>query len=150
MITNALEGKTLPVYGDGQNERDWIFVEDHCAALDRVLRAGQPGEIYNIGSGQRITNLQIVRHLLRILHKDEDQIELVADRPGHDRRYALDTRKILGELDWTASIELQKGLHRTAEWYRGNPEWVRKTKSGEYLSYYERFYGNRQSSLAEI
>jgi dTDP-glucose 4,6-dehydratase len=150
MITNALEGKSLPIYGDGLNERDWIFVEDHCAALDRLLRAGRPGEIYNIGSGQPITNLQMVRYLLQILHKSEDQIEFVADRPGHDRRYAVETRKILSEVDWSATIELQEGLLRTAEWYRANPEWVRKTKSGEYLTYYERFYTNRQASLAGI
>ncbi len=143
MITNALEGKTLPVYGDGLHERDWIFVEDHCAALDRVLRAGRPGETYNVGSGQPITNLQMVRHLLRILHQSEEQIEIVADRPGHDRRYALDTRKIFSELGWRATTGLQEGLLRTAEWYRGNPEWVRKAKSGEYLKYYERFYSSR-------
>jgi dTDP-glucose 4,6-dehydratase len=143
MITNALEGRTLPIYGDGLNERDWIFVGDHCAALDRVLRAGRLGEIYNIGSGQPITNLQMVGHLLRILHKSEDHIEFVADRPGHDRRYALDTRKILTELGWGATTELQHGLLQTVEWYRGNPEWVRKTKSGEYLTYYERLYSNR-------
>jgi dTDP-glucose 4,6-dehydratase len=150
MITNALEAKVLPIYGDGLNERDWIFVEDHCAALDRVLRAGRPGEIYNIGSGQPITNLEIVKHLLRILHKSDSQMEFVADRPGHDRRYALDTRKILSEVDWTAKMGLQEGLLRTAEWYRANPEWVRKTKSGEYLTYYERFYSNRRASLANL
>jgi dTDP-glucose 4,6-dehydratase len=150
MITNALEAKALPIYGDGLNERDWIFVEDHCAALDRVLRAGRPGEIYNIGSGQPITNLEIVKHLLRILHKSDSQIEFVVDRPGHDRRYALDTRKILSEVHWKATIGLPEGLLRTAEWYRGNPEWVRKTKSGEYLTYYERFYSNRRASLADL
>ena len=150
MITNALEGKTLPIYGDGLNERDWIFVEDHCAALDRVLRGGRPGEIYNIGSGQSISNLQIVRHLLSIVHKSESQIEFVADRPGHDRRYALDTRKVLSELGWRATVELWEGLVRTVEWYSANPEWVRRTKSGEYLTYYERFYANRQASLAGI
>jgi dTDP-glucose 4,6-dehydratase len=150
MITNALEAKALPIYGDGLNERDWIFVEDHCAALDRVLRAGRPGEIYNIGSGQPITNLEIVKHLLRILNKSDSQMEFVVDRPGHDRRYALDTRKILSEVHWKTTIGLQEGLLRTAEWYRANPEWVRKTKSGEYLTYYERFYSNRQVSLAGL
>jgi len=148
MITNALEGKTLPVYGDGLNERDWIFVEDHCAALDRVLRAGRPGEIYNIGSGPSITNLEIVRRLLQILHMSDSRIEFVVDRPGHDRRYALDTRKISSELGWGPTTELREGLRRTAEWYRANPGWVRKTKSGEYLTYYERFYAKRQASLA--
>jgi dTDP-glucose 4,6-dehydratase len=150
MITNALEAKALPIYGDGLNERDWIFVEDHCAALDRLLRAGRPGEIYNIGSGQPITNLEIVKHLLRILHESDSQIEFVVDRPGHDRRYALDTRKILSEVHWKTTIGLQEGLLRTAEWYRANPEWVRKTKSGEYLTYYERFYSNRRASLANL
>jgi len=150
MITNALEAKALPIYGDGLNERDWIFVEDHCAALDQVLRAGRPGEIYNIGSGQPITNLEIVKHLLRILHKSDSQIEFVVDRPGHDRRYALDTGKILSEVDWRATMGLQEGLLRTAKWYRANPEWVRKTKSGEYRTYYERFYSNRQASLAGL
>jgi dTDP-glucose 4,6-dehydratase len=150
MITNALEAKALPIYGDGLNERDWIFVEDHCAALDRVLRAGRPGEIYNIGSGQPITNLEIVKHLLRILNKSESQMEFVVDRPGHDRRYALDTRKILSEVNWKTTIALQEGLLRTAEWYRANPGWVRKTKSGEYLNYYERFYSNRRASLANL
>jgi dTDP-glucose 4,6-dehydratase len=150
MITNALEAKALPIYGDGLNERDWIFVEDHCAALDRVLRAGRPGEIYNIGSGQPITNLEIVKHLLRMLDKSDSQIEFVVDRPGHDRRYALDTRKIVSEVHWKTTIGLQEGLLRTAEWYRANPEWVRKTKSGEYLTYYERFYSNRRVSLANL
>ncbi len=150
MITNALEAKALPIYGDGLNERDWIFVEDHCAALDRLLRAGRPGEIYNIGSGQPITNLEIVKNLLRILHKSDSQMEFVVDRPGHDRRYALDTRKILSEVHWKTTIGLQEGLLRTAEWYRANPEWVRKTKSGEYLTYYERFYSNRRASLANL
>ena len=150
MITNALEGKTLPVYGDGLNEREWIFVEDHCAALDRVLKAGRPGEIYNIGFGQPITNLEMVRQLLRILNKSEDQIEFVTDRPGHDRRYALDTRKVFSEVGWRATTELQEGLIRTVEWYRANPEWVRKTKSGEYLTFYERFYARRQASLGQI
>lgn len=149
-ITNILEGRTLPIYGDGLNERDWIFVEDHCAALDQVLHEGRLGEIYNIGSGQPITNLEIVGRLLRILHKTEDLIEWVADRPGHDRRYALDTRKILSDLGWKATVDLQSGLLQTVEWYRANPEWVKKTKSGEYLTYYERFYANRQASLAEI
>lgn len=150
MITNALEGKRLPVYGDGLNERDWIFVEDHCAALDRVLHSGQPGEIYNIGSGRPISNLVMVRTLLQILGETEDLIEFVTDRPGHDRRYALSTSKISSELGWTAVVALEEGLARTVEWYRGNSSWVAKAKSGEYRTYYERFYANRQASLARI
>jgi dTDP-glucose 4,6-dehydratase len=150
MITNALEGKKLPVYGDGLNERDWVFVEDHCRAIDQVLHSGRPGEIYNIGSGRPITNLEVVRGLLRILGKSEDLIEFVADRPGHDRRYALDTSKIESELGWRPEVGLQAGLARTVEWYRANAEWIRKAKSGEYRAYYDKFYVNRSASLAQI
>jgi dTDP-glucose 4,6-dehydratase len=150
MITNALEGQPLPVYGDGLNERDWVFVEDHCRALDRVLHSGRPGETYNIGYGQPLTNLSVVRRLLRILHQPEDQIEFVEDRPGHDRRYALDSSKIRRELGWEPTMSFEEGLPRTVEWYRSHPDWVQKTKSGEYRDYYQRFYENRRSSLAEL
>ena len=150
MITNALEGKPLPVYGDGLNERDWIFVEDHCRALDRVLNSGCPGETYNIGFGQPVTNLNVVRGLLRILHKSEDQIKFVEDRPGHDRRYALDCSKIRRELGWEPTVTFEEGMLRTVEWYRSQADWVQKTKSGEYRDYYQRFYENRRSSLAQL
>jgi len=150
MITNALEGKKLPVYGDGLNERDWIFVEDHCQALHRVLTSGRPGEVYNIGNGVQLTNLEVVRRLLRILGKSEDQIEFVADRPGHDRRYALNITKIRQELDWRPSVRLQEGLERTVHWYLTHPEWIKKTKGGEYRSYYEKFYENRRATLAQL
>jgi dTDP-glucose 4,6-dehydratase len=150
MITNALEGKKLPVYGDGLNERDWVFVEDHCRAIDEVLHAGRPGEIYNIGFGRPITNLEVVRGVLRILGKPEDLIEFVADRPGHDRRYALDTSKIERELGWRPEVDLAAGLARTVEWYRANAAWIRKAKSGEYRAYYDKFYVNRSASLAQI
>jgi dTDP-glucose 4,6-dehydratase len=150
MITHALEGKPLPVYGDGLNERDWIFVEDHCRALERVLHAGRPGEIYNIGFGPPLANLHVVRSLLQILHKSEGQIEFVEDRPGHDRRYALDSRKIRQELAWEPTVSFEEGLRRTVEWYRSRPDWVQKTKSGEYRDYYRRFYENRRSSLAQL
>jgi dTDP-glucose 4,6-dehydratase len=150
MITNALEGKPLPVYGDGLNERDWIFVEDHCRALDRVLNSGCPGETYNIGFGQPLTNLNVVRGLLRILHKSEDQIKFVEDRPGHDRRYALDCSKIRRELGWEPTVTFEEGMLRTVEWYRSQADWVQKTKSGEYRDYYQRFYENRRSSLAQL
>lgn len=150
MITNALEGKKLPVYGDGLNERDWVHVEDHCRALDRALHAGRIGETYNIGSGEPVTNLDIVRRLLRILNQPEDLMEFVVDRPGHDRRYALDTSKIRRELAWEPSISLEAGLARTVEWYRAHPDWVKKTKSGEYRAYYEKFYVNRRTSLAQL
>jgi len=150
MITNALEGKRLPVYGDGLNERDWVFVEDHCRALDRVLHAGQAGETYNIGFGEPVTNLEIVRRLLRILGRPEELIEFVVDRPGHDRRYALETGKIRRELAWEASVNLEEGLRRTVDWYRAHPDWIHKTKSGEYRTYYERFYENRRTTLAQL
>lgn len=150
MITNALEGKKLPVYGDGMNERDWIHVEDHCCALDRVLHAGRPGEVYNIGCGQPVTNLALVRRILKILGKPEDSIEFVADRPGHDRRYALDATKITGELGWKPVVSFEDGLTSTIEWYRTNPDWVRKAKSGEYHDYYEKFYLHRESTLEQI
>jgi len=150
MITHALEGKKLPLYGDGLNERDWIFVEDHCRALDRVLRDGRCGEVYNIGSGSPITNLEIVRRLLRILGGSEDQIEYVMDRPGHDRRYALDSRKVRQELNWEPSVGLEQGLERTVAWYRSHSDWVAKAKSGEYRTYYEKFYQNRRASLSQL
>ena len=150
MITNALEGKKLPIYGDGLNERDWVFVEDHCRALDRVLDRGRPGEVYNVGLGKPAANLEIVRKLLRILEVSDDQIEFVIDRPGHDRRYAVDTSKIRRELGWEPKVDLEKGLARAVEWYRSHSDWVRKAKSGEYRLYYERFYGNRRASLTQL
>lgn len=150
MITNALEGKKLPVYGDGLNERDWIHVEDHCRALDRVLHDGRAGNTYNIGGGAPVSNLAVVRQILRLLGKDEDQIELVADRPGHDRRYAPDARKIKDELGWKPETTLPDGLARTVAWYCAHPDWVRKAKSGEYREYYEKYYTHRVSSLAAL
>ncbi len=148
-ITNALEGGKVPVFGDGLHERDWIFVEDHCRALDRVLHAGQPGEIYNIGFGQPVTNLEVVRKLLRLLGKPESVIEFVSDRPGHDRRYALDARKITRELDWTPSVGLEEGLAQTVVWYQTNSQWVEKARSGEYRNYYKKFYGSGRAAPAQ-
>lgn len=150
MVTNALEGKKLPVYGDGLNERDWIFVEDHCRALDRVLHSGRPGEVYNIGAGHPHSNIEIVKRLLEILGKPESLIEYVADRPGHDRRYALETGKISRELGWTPGVALEEGLRQTVDWYRNHEEWVRKTKTGEYKTYYEKHYVNRRETLARL
>jgi dTDP-glucose 4,6-dehydratase len=150
MITNAIEGKRLPVYGDGLNERDWIFVEDHCSALDQILQFGNPGEVYNIGCGEPVTNLDIVRQLLQILNKSANLIEFVPDRPGHDRRYALDTGKICREQNWRPTIGLAEGLAHTVKWYSDNTDWVLKTKSGEYRSYYENLYENRSESLAQL
>jgi dTDP-glucose 4,6-dehydratase len=150
MISNALAGKKLPIYGDGLNERDWIYVEDHCRALDHVLRAGRVGEVYNIGYGKPAPNLEIVRHLLKILGKSEELIDFVADRPGHDRRYQLDISKILRELDWQPAVNLDDGLLRTAKWYQENSDWVAKTRSGEYRTFYEKLYEQRGSTLANL
>jgi dTDP-glucose 4,6-dehydratase len=149
MICNALEGKKLPLYGDGMNERDWVFVEDHCRALDLILQDGRPGETYNIGTGAAVTNLSVVRSLPRLLGGSEDLIEFVADRPGHDRRYALDATKIARELGWKPEVDLEEGLRRTVEWYRVHPQWVEGTKSGEYRDYYEKFYVHRRATLAQ-
>jgi len=147
MVSNALEGKKLPVYADGLNQRDWIFVDDHCRALDCVLQAGGEGEVYNIGFGEPTTNLDIVRRLIAIVGASPDLIEFVADRPGHDRRYAIDDRKIREKLGWKPEVAIAAGLERTVAWYRANTEWIRKTKSGEYLTYYQSHYVNRRASL---
>src|SRR5579863_207051 len=150
MISNAIEGKKLPVYGDGLNERDWIFVEDHCRALDAVLEKGRIGEIYNIGSGHPVPNIGIVRSLLKLLGKPDGLIEFVQDRPGHDRRYALDDSKIRRELGWAPAVDLDSGLKHTVEWYQSHMDWVQEAKSGEYQAYYEKFYVKRRATLAQL
>jgi dTDP-glucose 4,6-dehydratase len=135
IITNALEGRKLPVYGDGLNERDWIFVRDHCRALDRVLHTGKLGETYNIASGQPVSNLEILRRILRMLGKTEELIEFIADRPGHDRRYALSTTKLCRELGWSPAVTLGEGLRQTLTWYGTHPEWIRRVMTGEYVAH---------------
>jgi len=143
MITNAIEGKQLPVYGDGLNVRDWLHVEDCCRALDAVLHAGQSGEVYNIGSRAEKNNLEIVHTLLDLLGKPHSLIKFVTDRPGHDRRYATDPTKIESELGWRPQETFDSGMEKTVRWYQNNAEWVARTRSGEYLAYYERTYGGR-------
>jgi dTDP-glucose 4,6-dehydratase len=143
MITNAIEGKQLPVYGDGLNVRDWLYVEDCCRAIDAVLHAGQSGEVYNIGSRAEKTNLEIVHTLLDLLGKPHSLIKFVTDRPGHDRRYATDPAKIETELGWRPQETFESGIEETVRWYQNNTEWVARTRSGEYLEYYERTYGGR-------
>jgi dTDP-glucose 4,6-dehydratase len=143
MILNAMEDQPLPVYGDGMNVRDWIHVDDHCAAVERVLESGRDGEVYNIGGRAERPNLEIVKTILQLLGKPESLIKFVTDRPGHDRRYAIDDRKIERELGWTRARSLDEGLRATVEWYRANAEWVREVKSGEYRTWYERNYGSR-------
>lgn len=140
-ITNLLEGKKVPVYGDGLNVRDWLFVVDHCRAIEAILLRGRIGETYCIGGlWQDISNLEVVKMILKIMGKSEDQIEFVTDRPGHDRRYAIDFSKIQNELQWEPSVTLEEGLRQTIEWYQDNPKWWQKIKSGEYAKYYASQY----------
>ena len=143
MILNALSDTPLPVYGDGMNVRDWIHVEDHCAAVETVLEKGSEGNVYNIGGRSERTNIDIVRAILGSLAKPESLIRYVTDRPGHDRRYAIDAGKIERELGWVATRPLEQGLEATISWYRSNEPWWRAVKSGEYRSWYERNYGQR-------
>ena len=142
-ITNALEDKPVPVYGDGLNVRDWIFVADHCRALDAVIQKGKPGEIYNIGSGNEKTNLELIRKLLELLDKPQSLIQFVTDRPAHDRRYALDCTRIATELDWKPAYSFEEALSATVDWYLKSESWWRPIKSGEYARYYERMYRER-------
>lgn len=132
-LTNLLRDEPVPVYGDGQNIRDWIHVRDHCAALLRVWEQGRPGEVYNIGSRCERPNLELVELLLQILDKPRSLIRFVKDRPGHDRRYAIDPTKMEQELGWRPAISFEQGLRETVEWYRANFDWVKRVRSGEYL-----------------
>lgn len=143
MITNALEDRPLPMYGDGLNVRDWLHVRDHCAALDLVLHKGRPGQVYNIGGSNERTNIEIVRRVVRELGKPESLITFVQDRPGHDRRYAIDASKLRRELGWQPAYDFEQGLKETIRWYCENREWWRKIKSGEYRDYYRRMYAAR-------
>jgi dTDP-glucose 4,6-dehydratase len=143
MIANALEGKRLPVYGDGMQVRDWIHVEDHCRALLAALEKGRRGEVYNIGSDNEWPNLKIVSRLLEILGKSGDLIEHVKDRPGHDRRYAIDASKARADLGWAPQIGFAEGLQATVDWYVKNRGWWDRVRTGEYRTYYERNYGAR-------
>lgn len=150
MIMNALDDKPLPVYGDGQQERDWLHVEDHCRGILAVLERGRIGEVYNIGGVDVVENLAIVRRLLWLMGKPESLIKHVADRPGHDRRYALDCSKIAVELGWWPLTHLDDGLRQTIDWYRANVDWLAAVRSGEYHDYYEKYYGNRDSALQAV
>lgn len=143
VITNALEGKEVPIYGDGLNVRDWIHVEDYCRALDLIIQQGKPGEIYNIGGNCEKTNLGLVKRILNIMSKPDSLITFVADRPGHDRRYALETLKIERKLGWRPGISFEDGIKKTIQWYINNESWWRRIKSGEYVEYYERMYFQR-------
>jgi dTDP-glucose 4,6-dehydratase len=142
-ITNALADQQLPLYGDGLNVRDWIHVADHCAAIDRVLHQGDPGEIYNIGGNCEKTNREITHTILNELGKPETLIKHVKDRPGHDRRYAIDCTKLCQELGWSQQYDFQSGMKETIRWYLDNQQWWTRVKSGEYQDFYQRWYGER-------
>jgi len=143
MITRALNDQSLPVYGKGENIRDWLYVEDHCAAVDLVMRSGRAGEVYNIGGHNEKSNIEIVKLILKILGKPESLITFVADRPGHDLRYAIDNTKITSELGWSPQIEFEDGLQKTVQWYLNNRSWWENILAGEYKNYYERMYARR-------
>lgn len=140
-ITNLLRDEPVPVYGDGQQVRDWIHVRDHCAAIARVGQAGKVGEVYNIGGRCELTNLQLTHKLLEAVGKSTSLIRYVQDRPGHDRRYAIDCRKMEEQLGWTPQISFEAGLKETVAWYKAHGEWIANIRSGEYLKYYEKQYG---------
>lgn len=142
MIHNAQQDKPLPVYGDGMQIRDWLHVKDHCSAIYAVLSKGIPGEIYNIGGNNEKANLEIVKLILKELNKPESLIAYVKDRPGHDRRYAIDNTKITSQLGWKPTYTFEQGIHETIEWYLHNIEWVNRITSGAYQSYYNQMYGS--------
>jgi dTDP-glucose 4,6-dehydratase len=149
-ISNALEDRPIPVYGDGLQVRDWIHVTDNCRALFAVLEGGRPGETYHIGGGQPLANIDVLKLLLKILGKPESLLTSVTDRLGHDRRYAVDFRKTTDELGWRPGIPFEQGLRATVEWYRDNSKWVRRCRSGEYRAYYEHMYGEREATAKRI
>src|SRR5580693_3779496 len=147
MISNALEDKSLPVYGDGMQVRDWLFVEDHCRAILAILEKGRDGQIYNIGGNRSVPNKWVIEQILAITGKPASLMTTVTDRPGHDRRYALSSEKLTKETGWHPQMDFERGLQATVDWYRGNAKWVRDVKSGEYQTYYAKNYENRTSEL---
>lgn len=150
LITNAVEDKELPIYGDGLYVRDWIHVSDHCKALAAVLHHGRGGAVYNIGGGNEWTNLDVAREILDILEKPESLLTFVKDRPGHDRRYAIDCGRIEKELQWHPETQFGEGLRQTVRWYRNQPEWIEKVKSGAYQDYYRSMYIEREQTLGKL
>ncbi len=141
-VTNALDDQPLPLYGDGRNVRDWLYVRDHCSGIDCALRCGSPGELYNIGGGNERENIALTRRILELTGKGEDLVQHVTDRPGHDRRYSIDASK-LKALGWSPAMDWDEGMAQTVRWYRDNEWWWRKIKSGEYRDYYRKQYDGR-------
>jgi dTDP-glucose 4,6-dehydratase len=148
MIANAREDKSLPIYGDGMQERDWLFVEDYCRAIALALEKGQAGSVYNVSAGAPQPNLKIVRAILSHLGKPESLMTYVKDRPGHDRRYALDSSKIQRELGWAPMVPFEEGIRRTIDWYQSNTAWLDHARSGQYRSYYDRHYVRRTETFS--
>lgn len=148
MIANAREDKSLPIYGDGMQERDWLFVEDYCRAIALTVERGKTGEVYNVSAGAPQPNLHIVRTILKLLGKPESLMQYVKDRPGHDRRYALDSSKIQRELGWKPLVSFEEGIRRTIDWYQQNTSWLANARSGEYRNYYDRHYTNRAETFS--
>lgn len=142
-INNILQNKNLPVYGDGMQVRDWLFVKDHCSAIWEVFKHGKTGEVYNVGGCNEKANLELVKTLLKILNKPESLITFVKDRPGHDRRYAIDNTKIMSNLNWKPSVTFEQGIELTVKWYLDNKKWLESITSGDYQKYYSNMYGNR-------
>jgi dTDP-glucose 4,6-dehydratase len=143
MISNAIEDRPLPIYGDGMQVRDWLYVDDHCRAILAVIDRGREGEIYNIGGSRALPNVEVVKRILDAVGKPHSLMQTVKDRPGHDRRYALSSEKLMRETGWKAEKPFEEGLRATIDWYRGNAAWIAHVKSGEYQSYYDRNYANR-------
>jgi dTDP-glucose 4,6-dehydratase len=148
MIAQALADQPLPVYGDGRNVRDWIYVADHCDALDLILRKGKEGEVYNIGGGCELENIAVARTILKVLDRPESLLKFVTDRPAHDRRYALDCGKLKNELGWSPAWDFERGLAETIRWYQENTAWLQEARSGEYQKYFERHYSRREETFA--
>ena len=149
MIHNALQDKPLPVYGAGLNVRDWLYVEDHCKAIDMIIRNGRNGEVYNVGGHNEKANIEIVKIILAELGKPESLITFVEDRKGHDRRYAIDPTKIRNELGWEPETMFAEGIRRTIRWYLDHPEWMEEVTSGDYVTYYEKMYGSGKTGGAD-
>ena len=143
MIANFLNDKPLPVYGKGENVRDWLYVEDHCKAIDLIIYRGRVGQVYNVGGHNKMKNIDIVKLICKKLNKPESLITYVTDRKGHDMRYAIDSTKIQNKLGWLPEIKFEDGIKKTIEWYLNNRKWWETIISGDYKNYYEHMYGNR-------